>query len=1206
MQSTKTLLATALVVFSGSSLLLAQTDRATLTGSVTDQSGALIPGATVTAIHTATNASRNVQTNATGEFVLPQLVVGDYNIKAEAPGFKSSTTTGVTLSPGATIRADIKLEVGQITESVSVSAQASLIQTDTARVQTAVSPKFIEDLPLVVGGQLRSPLDLVSVVPEAKGGGNITVAGGQEGGWDLTIDGFSATPAAPFEQRLWTMVNSPSVDALQEFAVDTNGFKAEFGHAGGGAFAFVSKSGTNQFHGNLYEFLRNDFFDANLWFNNAQNRKRPILRQHDFGGTVGGPVWIPKVYDGRNKTFFFYSMEKFRNRTGPRADQFTIPLPEMYEGDFSNWKDANGVLLPIYDPTTTKLAANGTTYIRDPFPGNKIPANRFSQVAKNVLPLATMRPNLPDPTGRLNPNPRNNFVTTTGSQTDPWDKWSMKGDQIFNSSNRIGFMYQKNRTQQLPIGDPPGLPGALNATFQFGDTWTDVWRGTYDRNIGSNILNHITVGFNDWGQVRRAGDPSYNQGWAPKIGLKNTGIPDLLFPRFNFDGYSPWGRDEYGGSYNKTAGFSDDLNWVKGAHTLKFGYQFQEDHYNGYGSHTASGSTTFQRGATSVPGDQTGNSGNGFASFLLGWVGSAGLQTERFVSDQWKYHAVYAQDDWRVNPKLSVSYGVRWEYTPPTVEGWGPDYYMNFNPTIPNTFAGGRLGAVEFAGTGEGRTGTRSLYPAWPWGFSPRLGAAYTLNQDTVIRLSAARTFGSMKNTGGSSHWQGFIGEYSFTSPGNALLEPAFMLDNGFPSWPKPPFLNPAGVQPNNPAANTTRFWQASDSGRLPEYYNWSLSIQRAIPGNMVLDLGYNAQLGRHLATNQVQINQIDPNVFLDYVRRSGTDIDVARQFFQNTDINSPAAAAAGFVKPFPNFTGTVRQSLRPYPQFNDILTDGDGGDRSGSSTYHAMVVKWEKRYSSGLTFLNSYVFSKTLSDVGAANATGSSTMTHYNRALNKAVAGNDQTHILKFSYSYELPFGKGKPFLAGGVGNAVLGGWRIAGIQQYASGTAMSLGTSYNPWAAVYAGNRVSVTSLEGWKNENYTGDKFDPNADNWFDRSQILGCQATATFGCGANILRDGVTDTPPSSAAIYVAKNSFGNAPPRNPSVRSPWQLNENVTLSRTLRFGEGVRLDIRAEGFNLLNRVRWGGPDTGINNQNFGRVTSQGNTPRQIQLGMKLNF
>ena len=245
---------------------------------------------------------------------------------------------------------------------------------------TAISSKFIQDLPLVVGGQLRSPLDLSLIAPEAKTGtsgdggrGNIVIGGGQEGGWDLTVDGVSATPGAPFEQRLWTTLNSPSVEAITEFAVDTNGFKAEFGHAGGGAVSFVSRSGTNQWRGKVFEFMRDDAFDSNDYFSKALGRPKPKLSQHDFGGVFGGPVMLPKLYNGRDKTFFFAAYEAYRNKTSAAPRTATIPTGEMYNGDFSNWRDANGNLIPIYDPRTTRANPNGPGYIRDPFPNNQIP-----------------------------------------------------------------------------------------------------------------------------------------------------------------------------------------------------------------------------------------------------------------------------------------------------------------------------------------------------------------------------------------------------------------------------------------------------------------------------------------------------------------------------------------------------------------------------------------------------------------------------------------------------------------------------------------------------------------------------------------------------------------------------------------------------------------------------------------------------------------
>ncbi len=1158
----------------------AQTDRANVTGTVQDQSGAVVPAAKVTAVHVATNVSRSTVASSQGEYTISQLPVGVYRVEFEAQGFKTLTRSNITLTAGSTIRVDAAMQIGQVSESISVSAEAAILQTDSARVTTAVTPKFVEDLPLVVGGQLRSPLDMVLVAPETKNTYNLSVGGGQEGGWDMTVDGISATPAAPFEQRLWTMINSPSIDAVQEFAVDTNGFKAEFGHAGGGMFSFVSKSGTNEFHGNAYEFLRNYDMDANYFFNNANGRPKTILKQNDFGGTFGGPLWIPKIYNGKDKTFFFASYEGFRNRTAAPVKYYTVPLPEMYQGDFSNWKTQEGALMPIYDPTTTRKDESGK-FVRTPFAGNLIPQGRISTVAKNVLPFGqVMTPNAPDPAGILNPNPRQNYITTTGGSTYPWDKYSGKLDHIFSTNHRLGFMIQNNDTLQLTVGVPPGLPTPINNDFQYGDTWTTVYRATWDWTLSPTTLNHFSAGVNNEGQVRRATNEQFQQGWGTKVGLKNTPVPDLLMPQFSFDGYSTWARAEFGGSYNKLFAVADDITMTRGSHTFKFGFTFQEDHYNGYGMHSASGSVNFSRLGTSVPLDSTNTSGNGFASFLLGWVNNGSIETPRVVSNQWRYYATYIQDDWKVNRKLTLSLGLRWEMTPPSVEGHFPDGYSNFNPNLPNPGAGGRLGAMEFAGFGEGRIGSRTMFNAWPYGFGPRLGVAYSVNDKTVFRLSAARSFAGIKNTGGSSHFQGFIHSQGWDFQDSSIT-PAFLLDQGFPFWPQPPFLKP-DVQNGKDAS----YWQSYDAGRLPEYYNLNFNIQRQLRSNQVIEVGYSGTMGHHLTTNMVALNRVQPDIWYGYLNKLGGDVEKTRALM--TTPIAQADPTLGIPMPYPGFTGVVGQALKPYPQFNNIVTGGDGGDRSGNSTYHALVVKWEKRYSSGLTFLNSYVFSKFFTDAEAANAQSSGAMDQFNRQIDKTLSWNDRTHNFKFSYSYELPFGRGKRFLASGIGNHLLGGWRIAGIHTYVSGAPMSLSPGYSP---IYSeNNRVSVTDYNGWQAQ-WQGDKFDPFKDlSWFDKSVI-------------NKTPQGST---PAGSKVWVLQNGFGNSTVRNPKLRNPWALTENVSLARSFRITERFRLDIRGEGFNLFNRVQWAAPDTGITSNNFGRVTGQDNLPRQMQLGMKLFF
>jgi hypothetical protein len=1167
----------------------AQTDRGTITGQVTDQSSAIIGGATVKAVHVATNFERQVTTSNEGSYTIPQLPVGAYVVIVTAQNFQTTTLENIEVTAGATVRVDAQLAVGGLQDAVTVTAESRQIQTDSVKVTTAISSKFIQDLPLVVGGQLRSPLDLSLIAPEAKSGtsgdggrGNIVIGGGQEGGWDLTVDGVSATPGAPFEQRLWTTLNSPSVEAITEFAVDTNGFKAEFGHAGGGAVSFVSRSGTNTWHGKAFEFFRHDALDSINYFSKALGRPKPPLEQHDFGGVFGGPVMLPWIYSGRDRTFFFASYEAYRNKTAAAPTTATIPTTEMFLGDFSGWRAANGNLIPIYDPATTRPNPNGPGFIRDPFPGNVIPLDRFSRISREVLQLATMRPDLP--------GVRNNFVYTPGADinTNPWNKFSIKMDHNLSRKDRVGFLFHWGEVLVVPPSGGPagGLPVPLN-NFRDEDSHTYVYRVNWDRVITPTLLNRVTFGHNNWWQIRA----SFNrdQGWGTKIGLRNVPGPDLLFPLIDFSHeYLDWGRSEWGGSGNYLWALTDDLTWVKGKHTWKFGFIVQQDHYDGYGWHTAAGTYNFNRGATAgfLPNgtlDTTGATGNAFASFLLGEVQSSEITTNRYVSDRWRYYSGYAQDDWRLNDKLTLNYGLRYEYTPPTWEGHFPDGYSNFNPNLPNPAAGGRLGASEFAGDGPGRTGRKSLYDAWPWGFSPRLGIVYSVNADTVVRLSGARTFGSVKNTGGSSHWNGFIGGYNVTAPAFPASS-AFNWDAGWPAWPEPPFLVPETLN-----GSSIPYWQPYDSGRLPEYYSWTLNVQRQLPGRFVVEAGYNAQLGRHLTANLLSLNQIDPEIFYGFVQQYGPAGAIN---LMNSRMDSPLARQAGIPYPYPGFpdSQSVRQALRPYPQYLDINTGADGGDRSGRSSYHALILRGEKRYASGLTFLTSYVFSKALTlRSDRANAGDGRAMNHFNRDAEKSLSAFDQTHVIKLNYSYELPFGPNKPFLKEGVLSKIAGGWRVAGVHAYASGYPLSVGPGYG--LPLFGGdNRITVLDYTGWRAPT-RGDDFDPLVDLWWDATKFNPRPV------------DSVDQLQGYKGGVLTAE--FGNATVRNPHQRGPWQLTENISVART--FGiQKTRLEFRFEAFNLLNRTIWGNPDSTITSPNFGRITSQANSPRQMQLGLRLEF
>ncbi len=384
-----------------------------------------------------------------------------------------------------------------------MSAEAKEIQVDSVKVTTAITAKFIQDLPLVVGGQLRSPLDLSLIAPEAKTGtsgdggrGNIVIGGGQEGGWDLTVDGVSATPGAPFEQRLWTTLNSPSVEAITEFAVDTNGFKAEFGHAGGGAVSFVSRSGTNQWRGKVFEFMRDDAFDSNDYFSKALGRAKPQLSQHDFGGVFGGPVMIPKLYNGRDKTFFFAAYEAYRNKTSAAPRVATLPTAEMFNGDFSSWRDASGNLIPIYDPRTTRANPNGPGFIRDPFPNNRIPPDRFSNISREVLQLATMRPDLP---GRAEPF---RLHARGSDQHEPVEQVQRedRSQPVEQGSSRLLVHWG----EVLVVPPSSGLAAGRQCRSTTSATRIRIptYRANWDRVISLNLLNRVTFGHNNWYQLR--------------------------------------------------------------------------------------------------------------------------------------------------------------------------------------------------------------------------------------------------------------------------------------------------------------------------------------------------------------------------------------------------------------------------------------------------------------------------------------------------------------------------------------------------------------------------------------------------------------------------------------------------------------------------------------------------------------------------------
>jgi hypothetical protein len=1151
----------------------AQLNRGTLTGVVTDPSGAAVPSVQITAVHTATGSSASTVTTDGGNYTLPSLIIGNYRVTAEAAGFKRAVRENLELNAGATMRLDIALEIGSVGESILVEARASALETETTRVATSITNKLVEDLPLQVDGAIRSVFNLALVAPEAKTQNGFRLGGGQGAGWEMSMDGMPLTSASAQYQNQRAPLSSVPIDAISEFTVETSGMKAEYGRAMG-FVSFETKSGTNQLHGNLFEFLRNNALDARGFF--AQ--RTPVLKQHDFGGTVGGPVYMPKIYDGRNKTFFFVSYQGFRNRAGNNPQFLTIPLPEMYEGDFRGWTrvaGGNTVVVPIYDPASTRPNPSGSGFVRDAFANNQIPRSRFSQVAQRYIALrpAEMVPN--------QPGPLQNYFRAAGGVITPWNKGSVRLDHQLTAKDRVSFLGMKGKWEDLfGAAGAPGLP----APFHSGSIWArsnQSARFSWDRTITTRVLNSLRVSAQtEKGLITALNSVNPEDKWNDKLKIPNVPGPDRGLPPLAFNQYTGWSSSAWGGDAGRNINITNDLSAVTGRHSFKGGFFHARDTWDGYGQHRPNGSFNFSNLATSVPGDQSLTSGNAFASFLLGYVTQTGLETPRYVRQEYHYWGGYFQDDWRVTSTLTLNLGVRYEFTPPIRGGaitglqtWENikegtvDGFSNFDPTAPNPGAGGRPGALVFSGNGPGRLGKTPIFDSWPWAFSPRIGLAWQMRPGTVMRMYGGRSFGAVKTSGGSTHFEGFILNINYVSNDNSINDFPTLLDRGLPPWPRPPFIDPTFSNDMN-----AHFWQRSDAGRPPEFWTWNYDLQKQLKGNVVLSAGYTGTKGTRLGSSILRINQIDPK----YVEQYGINL-------LRSNINSAAARAAGIPIPYPGFNSTVQRALQPFPQYQNVITNGGQpasiGERAGNSTYHALILKADKRYSSGLTLLASYVLSKMFSDSDTAQIDDSNVnIDHYNRKLGKTLSDNDQTHMTRFAFTYDLPVGKGRALGLSGAADKVLGGWNVAGFLNYESGTPIEIGSGYSP---IGTGSRPFITSYDGWRAA-VSGEKFDPFKDVWWN----------------SRAFNQGISTA--------VLNERFGNATRLNPKTRTPWVLNENVTLGKNVNLSERVRFTLRLEGFNIFNRVRWGSPNNTWTSPQFGLVRSQANAPRRMQIGLKLQF
>lgn len=1117
----------------------AQGSFGAISGTITDSTGAVVPQATITATHEQTGVSSTTTSDGAGLYTIQALPVGSYKVTVALPGFKTVDRTEVIISTARTTNLDVRLEPGDVSQTIDVAGTPPPLQTNTAEISTIAERRVMMDLPLqlsgnTVGASGKRQLDsFIFLTPGVTGNQySKSINGSGQFTAELIIDGLTAA----FSQVSGVIGNfSPPYEAVEEFNVQTSQYSAEAGR-GFGVQQFTLKSGTSDFHGDAFEFLRNDKFDSRGFF----QRAKPHVRQHEFGGTIGGPII-------KEKTFFFAAFQQFRKAGGAALSATTLPTVRMKQGDFSQLL-AGGI--QIYDPNTTKADGKGG-FTRDPFPGNIIPQSRWDPSFSKLLPL------IPDP--QID-TPVNNYVSPGGAPVLD-NAWSVKIDHMISSRQKISGTYWWMR-DRFPFD--PVVAGELTDSVDRVQKGGGI-RVNYDFTLSPRLLNHFGFGYARRDAPRPGGSSLYP---TNKVGNEILGIPNLAnlkgWPCFRAAGYANLGNlcisplDEISTNF----AFLDNLSWTKGRHLFKFGVDVRLnrsfDTYNSYPGE--GGMFGFSSRETSLPDSPNfGRLGDSFASALLGEVDSAshkvGVLGAQYRSPYW---GLFVQDEYRITPKLTANYGLRLDR--PSTFYESDDRMSALSLTAPNPGAGGRPGALVFVGSGPGRTGSRSLAPSYfEWG--PRLGLAYAFNQKTVIRtgfgLFYAPSNGNAIDTvviGNLTDGYEFV--QSPTSTDNGLT-PAFILSQGFPAFK----VTLPDLDPSLKNGSSINYFN-SQGGHSAYLASWDFSVERELPGSIVLDVAYVGNKGTHVPSSLDNVNQLNPS----YLSLGG---------LLSTNIASDAARAAGIGLPYAGFSGSVAQALRPFPQYTSIAV---WADPSGNSSYEAMQLKAQRRFSQGLALLLSYTFSKSLTDT-QDTVTGFSSfpMDTYNRKLEKSVAANDMPHVLVGTFLYELPVGPRKRFLKmGGIAGKLAGGWQISGTTRYSSGTPLAI--SGGPSLPLFNGgnrpNRVLGTDIR----TNVGAGSFDP-ANNLYLNINAFSQPTPFTFGDVGRYL----------------------------PNVRGFGFMNEDLVLIKRTHVTESKYFETRGEFFNAFNRVVFANPAASINNPlGFGRVSGQANVPRIIQLGAKFVF
>ena len=1123
----------------------AQQGRGTILGSVTDVSGAAVVGAAVRVQNAGTGATFETRTLESGFFTAPSLAVGQYIVTVEHAGFKKGIRAGIVLEVDRRARVDFRLEIGAVTETLEVAGEAPLVDASSATVGKVVENRRLSDLP--ING--RNTFALVMLTPGVKSNAGPTNSGFADRGIELSSVSINGGPSALNSYLLDGATNNisyfadinanPTVDAVEEFKVQSNTMSAEFGFTAGGVVNVVTKSGTNTPHGNLYEFLRNDKFDAR----NTFSPTRPPFRYNQFGGTLGAPFYFPQIYDGRNKSFMFFNYEEWKYSKGFNPILTVLPQ-EQRDGNFANLRDSAGRLIPLYDPATTRANPAGSGFVRDLFPGNILPRQRFDPVSQNLMqfyPLPNRTPTDPFTNS-------NNFIAANAEKRS-MQQFTPKVDHRFSDRNSLSgrYMYYRHETDGgAGGGDLPDpvvrqrIDSLESRNLSLSDTHT----------FSPRLLHEFRLGLNRHYFTFRAAH--YGGGWPQKIGLP-ANFPPTTMPR-PVNGLPSFRTSTSGIRGTLTWQFFDMATYIRGGHTMKFGGDIRLQRGNNFQETEPSGTFQFPAALTGNP---LSPAGTGFspATFLLGAVGSATAGTYLGQAQHGYSSSFFFQDDWKVTHRLTVNLGLRYDY-----QQWPVERYngaSNFNPFVVDSVSK-LLGRMEYAGVNY----ARSAFEPDRNDLAPRIGLAWDLTGKgrTVFRAGYAIFYPSIFFFENFGNQTGFaVTQTQYQPPGGNTNLPAFQFKDAFPF----PLIQPQGAKLGPSAYLGSAVEYDQSSARVPMSQQWTASIQHQLPGGWLLDVGYSANHGTKLVAASYDFNQLE-NQYWDLGLR-----------LQDRVTNPYAGIVPGALGAA---TIARSQSLRPYPYYNGISVRAP---HLGNSIYHALLVSVEKRLSQGLAMLVSYTGSKLMSDsvvsplrFGTAEQVGVYNYQDgkFNRRPERSLDPADTAQRFVVSAVYELPFGKGKKWAPSSRAVDILaGGWQVNTITTLQGGLPLLVRGANN-----FRADRPNSTGRSAEIDH--------PSAARWFD-----------------------------TTAFRNPADFTLGNVGRVLPDARTPGAVNVDLSLIKDTRIHERLRLQFRAETFNIANHVNLGIPNTtfvpgtdGLNRSGTFGVITTARDARIGQLGLKLIF